>query len=126
MQSEHAWLVDGSAAPRIVDRLEWTTDRMHAGLALDPGKKLRIGIPLPKHAAGDDGTDDSGLHAEDEWRLAHGKKTWNLGQVSKLRAGEAHVMTVQAYTPPFKASASERGWSGRFVWFAVEKRFVRR
>jgi len=124
MQTEHAWLVDGSAAPRIVDKLEWTTDRRHAGLALDPGTKLRIGIPVPKRTATRD--DESALHAEDDWRLAHGKQTWSLQQLWKLRASEAHLLTVQAYTPPFKASASEQGWSGRFVWFSVEKRFVRR
>ncbi len=126
MQTEHAWLVEGSAAPRVVDKLEWTTDRTHAGLALIPGKqKLRIGIPLPKVTARDE-DGDRGLHAESDWQLAHGAKTWSLAQVSKLRASNANLMTVQPYTPPFNASASEQRWSGRFVWFAVEKGFVRR
>jgi hypothetical protein len=128
MQSEHAWLVDGAASPRIVDKLQWTTDRAHAGLAIDTGTKLRIGIPLPviSTTRDDDGTEEHSLHAESDWQLSHGARTWTLGKVAKLPASSTHVMAVRAYTPPFQASASELGWSGRFVWFTAEKRFVRR
>jgi hypothetical protein len=128
MQTEHAWLVDGAAAPRVIDKLEWTTDRAHAGFAVDAftGNRLRIGIPLPlrSESAGDD--DDASLHNELDWRFVHGKQTLTLAQLGKLKTSETHVMALRAfYTPPFDESPSERKWSGRFVWFTAAKQFVR-
>lgn len=117
MQSEHAWLIDATSKPRIVDKLEWTTDRSHAGLVID-FDPMRIGIPLPRVP-----TDDDRLHSELEWQLVHDKRSRTLAQVAKLPATEAHIMAVRAYTPPFHRSASELDWSGRFVWFGVDKRF---
>jgi hypothetical protein len=115
MQSEHAWLIDGNATPRIVDTLQWTTDRAHAGVVFDPAA-VSIGIPLP---VGE-------LHDESDWQLVHGAKTLALGQVKKLRSSEVQLVTVRAYTPPFQTPASQREWSGRFVWFDVAERFEAR
>lgn len=120
MQTEHAWLIDATSQPRIVDKLEWTTDRRHAGLAIDLAP-LRIGIPLPRAPA-----DDDKLHDELDWQLVHAKRSLTLDQVAKLPATETHIMAVRAYTPPFHRSASEAEWSGRFVWFDAGKRFQRR
>lgn len=127
MQTEHAWLIGGRSRPRILDKLAWTTDRHHAGLAIDLGDKLRIGIPLPIRSQSDSDEDDHALHNEGDWQLVHGGRAFTLAQVEKLRASEHHVMSVRAYTPPTEASATQRDWSGRFVWFAADtKRFARR
>lgn len=127
MQTVHAWLVDGTSAPRIVDKLEWTTDRTHSGIVIDATSKVRIGIPLPVRSSETDDPDgERTLHNRLDWELVHGKRTFRLDQVAKLRTTEHHVMSVHAYTPPFQDSASTRGWSGRFVWFSAEKTFVRR
>jgi hypothetical protein len=120
------------AAPRRGPRaLAWTTDRHHAGLAIDLGDKLRIGIPLPIRSQSendeDEDEDERGLHNEGDWQLVHGGRAFTLAQVEKLRASEHHVMSVRAYTPPTQSSATQRDWSGRFVWFSVDtKRFARR
>ena len=125
MQTQHAWLVAGGAKPRIVDKLEWTTDRRHGGLVIDPGDKLlRVGIPLPERASTTDDDEDA-LHNELDWQLVHGKRTRTLAQVAKLPAQKSHLMAVRAYTPPFHASASDRGWSGHFVWFTAKNQFAR-
>lgn len=118
MQTEHAWLVDGSGEPRIVDRLAWTTDRAHAGVVIDRDPKLHIGIPLPAQG--------EALHDDEGWALVHDARTYGLAEVMKLPSTPGDLLAVRAYTPPFGESASERGWNGRFVWFAVDKRFVRR
>jgi hypothetical protein len=120
MQTEHALLVDGSATPRIVDTLAWTTDRAHAGIVVDPAEpgspiKLRVGIPLPK---------SSELHDQSDWQLAHDTKTLTLAEVVKLPASGVSPMTVRAYTPPFQTSISERDWTGRYVWFDAGARFA--
>lgn len=118
MQSEHAWLVDGSGEPRIADRLEWRTDRSHAGIVIDRDPKLRIGIPLP--------APDEALHDDEGWALVHGTQTRTLAEVTKLPSAATDMLAVRTYTPPFDRSASGRGWSGRVVWFSVGDRFVRR
>ncbi|HEY5946035.1 MAG TPA: hypothetical protein VIV40_11120 [Kofleriaceae bacterium] len=125
MQTEHAWLIDGSSQPHVVDKLEWTTDRRHAGLAIDPSGKLRIGIPLPVQPKSNDDEGDHGLHNEGDWQLVHGKQVFTLAQLAKLRAEENHLMAVHAYAPPFQAPLSERDWSGRFIWFSVDRLFAR-
>lgn len=126
MQTEHAWLIDDRSKPLVVDKLGWTTDRSHAGLALDTSDKLLVGIPLPLSSSSDSGEDEPSLHNEGDWQLAHGERTFTLPEVAQLPASESHLMAVRAYTPPLQQSASERGWSGRFVWFAVGLRFTRR
>ena len=130
MQSEHVWLVDDTTTPRVIDKLEWLTDRSHAGIALDVGSKLRVGIPLPVPATDPDAIDDEDdetehLHNQGDWQLIHGAKTYTLAQVNKLPATETHVMALRDfYTPPFSESPSGRHWSGRFVWFAAEGQLV--
>jgi hypothetical protein len=110
-QSEHVWLVeDDGGAPRVVDRLVWTSDRMHAGLALDP-TKLRVGIPLP---VGD-------LHAATDWELHHGKQKLSLEQLAHQAAPATNVMTLPGYyDPPNDDEPSTMHWSGRIVWFVAK------
>lgn len=123
MQTEHAWLLDDTQSLRVVDKLDWTTDRMHAGLALDVGSKVRIGIPLPVPGATDDAAES--LHNESEWQLAHGASTFTLARLRKLPKTETHVMALRGfYTPPFQDSPSGRHWSGQFVWFAADVQFA--
>jgi hypothetical protein len=125
MQTEHAWLIDDTSKPVVVDKLGWTTDRSHAGIALDMRDKLLVGIPLPQSSSSDSREDEPSLHNERDWQLAHGDRTFTLAEVAQLPASESHLMAVRAYAPPLQKSASERGWSGRFVWFAVGRRFTR-
>jgi hypothetical protein len=109
MQTEHAWLVvDGKHGPRIADKLEWTSDRAHAGLALD-AKRLRIGIPLPARS--------EQLHNGSDWKLVIGKRARWLSDVRRMRSAATHLADLPGrYTPPFNATPHEHGWSERFVW----------
>lgn len=125
MQTEHAWLIDDTSKPVVVDKLGWTTDRSHAGIALDMRDKLLVGIPLPLSSSSDSGEDEPSLHNESDWQLAHGEQTFTLPEVVEMPASERSLMAVRAYSPPLQPSASERGWNGRFVWFAVGRRFTR-
>jgi hypothetical protein len=127
MQTEHVWLVDGKGAPRIADKLAWTTDRKHAGLAIDVTKTVLVGIPLPQRSHDDnvdDDDDDSSLHEEGDWSLVHGMRSFTLEQVAHLPSDEQSLMTLRHYTPPAHDGPSNRGWTGRFVWFSAGKQFV--
>lgn len=116
MQTEHAWLVDGSRAPRVVDTLAWTTDRSHAGIAVEVSRKLEIGIPLPG---------DEALHDVDGWQLVHRGKTLDLAKVRTLAAHHVDLAALRAfYTPPFQRQPTELRWSGAFVWWVADKHFT--
>jgi hypothetical protein len=120
METVHAWIVD--ATPRVLDKLEWTTDRSHAGVAVDTSSGVRVGIPLPIVVGDDD--EEPGLHDDEDWRLAHGTRNLSLANVNKLPAIETPLASLPGYyTPPFQTPPSERHWSGRIVWFAAGKRF---
>ena len=110
MQSEHAWLVeDGAGGPRIVDSLVWTTDRMHGGVALDPRKGVRVGVPLP---------DSEVLHSSSAWTLRHDAQVLMLADVRKMPTSATRVTALRDhYNPPDDGAPSTRHWAGRFVWF---------
>lgn len=122
MQTEHAWLIDGKGTPRIVDTLAWTTDRKHAGLAIDATKTVRVGIPLPRRTKDDD--DEGSLHNEGSWSLVHDKRSFTLDQVGRLPSVAENLMTLQHYTPPAHDSPTGRDWTGRFVWFSAGRQFA--
>jgi hypothetical protein len=124
LQTEHAWLIEDWRGPRVVDSLGWTTDRGHAGFAVEAvADQVRIGIPLPQPPAPrgpDDDHDGSSLHSPGSWLLAHGKQQLDLDEVEKLPASETHVMALRGYyNPPYQDEPSRRHWSGRFVWFLL-------
>ncbi len=120
METVHAWIVD--ATPRVIDKLEWTTDRSHAGVVVDASNGVRVGIPLPIGAGSDDGDDH--LHDDEGWQLAHGTRSLSLANVTKLPASETSLASLPGYyTPPFQTPPAERRWSGRIVWFSAGKRF---
>lgn len=136
LQTEHAWLIDDRRGPRIIDSLAWTTDRRHAGFAVDTtwaSSQVRIGIPLPDvsaraaGAAGDDVDDDRdhALHNEGDWELVHDGQHLALADVRRLPSSEQHVMTLRGYyNPPSQDEPSLRHWSGHFVWFSAGTRFT--
>ncbi|MBS1118107.1 MAG: hypothetical protein H6Q90_335 [Deltaproteobacteria bacterium] len=126
MQTTQAWLVDDQqGVPRVRDKLEWTTDRMHGGLALDIRKGTRIGIPIPQRGGRDpDDPSDDRLHGEVRWELATGSTKRNLREVERLPSDRIKVMALPGFfTPPDGGSPSTRGWAGRFVWFSAGAQF---
>ncbi|HEY4175314.1 MAG TPA: hypothetical protein VGM90_00710 [Kofleriaceae bacterium] len=125
MQTEHAWLVDGTKTLQIVDKLAWTTDRAHAGIAVDPTRSPpEIGIPLPR--LGKD-PDDDGLHNATAWELGYGSKHLTLAAVKKLPATTVKLATLPAYyTPPAQDVPTKGAWVGQFVWFETKTGFLPR
>jgi hypothetical protein len=113
MQTEHAWLVvDDKTGPRIANKLEWTSDRSHAGLAVD-AKQLRIGVPVPNKT--------DALHDPDDWHLTADDREISLSDVQKLRSSPTPLDRLPgAYTPPHDTKPTQRGWTGRFVWYAAD------
>ncbi|HEY4056619.1 MAG TPA: hypothetical protein VGM39_08415, partial [Kofleriaceae bacterium] len=125
MQTEHAWLVDDTKGLKIIDKLAWTSDRFHSGIALDgSGSHIRIGIPLPRESSQDD-VEGNGIHGYDEWELDFGSRKLDLPAVWALPTKYKDLDALPAfYTPPFDDSPSEHGWSGQFVWLTVGNKFV--
>jgi hypothetical protein len=128
MQTVHAWLLEEDrAGPKLLDTLAWTTDRSHAGIALDvsanaSANRVRIGIPLPDTTAPGGETP---MHQPGVWLLKHGAQELDLDEVAHLPFSETHVMALRDYyDPPFQYEPSRRHWSGRFVWFSAPTRFA--
>jgi hypothetical protein len=123
MQTELAWLIEERRGPQILDTLAWTTDRGHAGVAVESsGNLVRIGIPLPQ-PRDNDGKPD--LHNAGGWELVHGKQRLSLEEVERLQGSEENVMSLRGYyDPPFQVEPSRRRWSGRFLWFSSGATFT--
>lgn len=123
MQTEHAWLIEDRHGPHLLDSLAWTTDRSHAGIAVESsGNQVYLGIPLPQ-PLNEDG--EPGLHNEGDWELVHDKQRLSLLDVRRLPSSEKHVMALGGYyDPPFQVEPSQRHWEGRFVWFSSGTKFA--
>jgi hypothetical protein len=123
METVHAWLIEDHGGPKLLDSLAWTTDRGHAGVAVDASAtQVRIGIPLPEMTDPDGGT---AIHQAGAWMLEHGTQQLDLDELLRLPFSETHVMALRDYyDPPFQYEPSRRHWSGRFVWFSAGARFA--
>ena len=108
METMVAWIVAASGKKlRVTDELYWTSDRAHAGLAIEDDKgKLRIGIPeMPKE----------GAHEPGEWALQVGNKNVAFAKL-KYKAA-----STKLFDPPME----EREVTGKVAWFTANgEKFV--
>jgi hypothetical protein len=104
MQTMTAWIViEAKRKLRVTDEMEWTSDRSHAGLAIeDANGKLRLGVSKLPASKGDDAPHNPG-----DWELQIGKKKIDLAKLTFTTAA------TRIYQPPYD---DLRDATGPFAW----------